>query len=36
MDIKNTRNLANSYDGVLIAPNIGLKDGQYLMAGLCT
>ena len=36
MDIKNTRNLANSYDGELIAPNIGLKDGQYLMTGLCT
>ena len=31
-----TRNLANLYDGVLIAPSIGLKDGKLLITGLCT
>ena len=31
-----TRNLANLYDGVLIASSIGLKDGKMLMTGLCT
>ena len=28
-----TRNLANLYDGVLIASSIGQKDGQLLMTG---
>ena len=35
-DKLDTRNFANLYDGVLIASNIGLKDGQLLMTGLCT
>ena len=31
-----TSNLANLYNGVLILSNVGLKDEQLLMTGLCT